>query len=333
MFLPENKDFILNKILSIGITSLILYAVTWLDSVQGQWVVLTLLIVVLGQGHFISTYIYHFKSLPQKLTQRKAWIAYFAFLTTLTIIFGLLRWEYRFDAFIMGFVGLYFLFHHILNERTLAAHYSESPIKFYPETFFIFSLVTLIFLPILNDESFSFILSKDVISLQNVSLISNFSKFEIISPKIKTSYSIFVLGLFFFYCWKNFKTKDHQIKLMGILTALSFALTYLKIFEDFLYFLAFVILYHYVTWFLFFLFRFNKENKITNQNKNYQIANTLIYLGLFVLFIFGQNTQTDFLWNLYYFVFSLNFFMFWTFLHITVTLINEKPIEKIIKEL
>jgi hypothetical protein len=115
MFFPENKDFILNKILSIGITSLILYSASWLDSEQGQWVVLTLLIVVLGQGHFISTYIYHFKSLPKKLTRRKEWTIYFSFLVITVFIFGLLRWEYRFDAFIMGFVGLYFLFHHALN--------------------------------------------------------------------------------------------------------------------------------------------------------------------------------------------------------------------------
>jgi hypothetical protein len=55
MFSSGNKDFILNKTLSLVITSLILYSVSWLDLVQGQWVLLILLILVLGQGHFIST--------------------------------------------------------------------------------------------------------------------------------------------------------------------------------------------------------------------------------------------------------------------------------------
>jgi hypothetical protein len=333
MFFPENKDFILNKILSIGITSLILYSVSWLDSEQGQWIVLTLLIVVLGQGHFVSTYIYHFKSLPQKFSRRKEWIIYFSFLIITAFIFGLLRWEYRLDAFIMGFVGLYFLFHHVLNERTLASYYSGSPTKYYQETFLFFALVTLVFLPTLNNESFSFILSKDVIYLDNASLQSTFPKLQIVSPQIQTAYSFLALVLFFLYCLKGFKKNDNKIKLMGSLTALSFALTYFKIFEDFLYFLAFVILYHYVTWFLFFLFRFSKEDRSTNRNKEYRYSNILIYSSLLALFIFGQNTQSDLLRDLYYFVFSLNFFMFWTFLHITVTLINEKPIERFLKDL
>ncbi len=333
MFSSNNRDFILNKILSAGITGLILYTVSWLDSVQGQWVVLTLLIVVLGQGHFITTYIYHFKSLPQKLTRPKEWVVYFSFLSVIAFVFGLLRWRYRFDAFIMGFVGLYFLFHHILNERTLATHYFKSSTKFYPETFIIFSLTTLIFLPTLNDASFSYILAKDVISLQNISLISTFAKLQIISPKIELAYGVFTLALFFLYCWKNLKEKDHKIKIMSLLTAISFAIAYLKIFEDFLYFLAFVILYHYLTWFLFFLFHFNKKVEQTNQNKNYRLTNALIYLSLFTLFIYGQYVQSGFIWDLYYFAFSLNFFMFWTFLHITVTLINEKPIERFLKGL
>jgi hypothetical protein len=333
MFFPKNKDFILNKILSIGITSLILYYVSWLDSDQGQWVILTLLIVVLGQGHFISTYFYHFKSLPQKLTRRKDWVIYFGFLIIAAIVFGLLRWKYRFDAFIMGFVGLYFLFHHILNERALAAYYSKSSTNYYLETFFFFALIALVFLPTLNNESFSFILSKDVVSLENISLISTFSRLQIVSPKIETAYGIFLLILFFLYCYKNYNDGKIKIAVIGSLTAISFTLTYLKIFEDFLYFLAFVILYHYITWFLFFLFRFSKEDQPTDKNKKYNYSNFFIYSSLIILFISGQIAQPGFLWDLYYFVFSLNFFMFWTFLHITVTLINEKPIERFIKNL
>jgi len=329
----ENKDFILNKILSIGITSLILYSVSWLESEQGQWVILTLLIVVLGQGHFISTYIYHFKSLPQKLTQRKEWTIYFSFLVFTAFIFGLLRWEYRFDAFIMGFVGLYFLFHHALNERTLAAYYSGSKTKHYLETFFIFILVTLVFLPTLNDKSFSFILAKDVISLQNISLQSTFSTLQIISPKVQTGFGAFVLAIFFYYSWKNFKEGKNKIAMIGTLTALSFVFVYLKVFQDFLYFLAFVILYHYVTWFLFFIFRFRKSDELKAQNKKYKVTHLIVYSSLFLLFILGQSEQSGFLWSLYYFVFSLNFFMFWTFLHITVTLINEKPVESFLKTL
>lgn len=329
----ENKDFILNKVLSIGITSLILYSVSWLSSEQGQWVILTLLIVILGQGHFISTYIYHFKSLPKKLTQRKEWIVYFSFLLITAFIFGILRWEYRLDALIMGFVGLYFLFHHALNERTLLTYYSGSTTKHYLETFFIFTLITLVFLPTLNDKSFSFILAKDVISLQNISLQSTFSTQQIISSNIQTSFSAFVLAFFFYYCWKNFNAGKNKIAVIGTLTALSFVFVYLKIFQDFLYFLAFVILYHYITWFLFFIFRFSKENGLIAQNKKYKLSHFLIYSTLFILFFLGQNSKPGFLWDFYYFVFSLNFFMFWTFLHITVTLINEKPIESFLKKL
>ncbi len=333
MFSPKNKDFVLNKILSIGITSLILYSVSWLGSVQAQWVVLTLLIVVLGQGHFISTYIYHFKSLPQKLSRRKEWTIYFSFLVITAFIFGLLRWEYRLDAFIMGFVGLYFLFHHALNERTLAAFYSNTSTKNYLETFFIFTLVTLVFLPTLNDKSFSFILTKDVISLQNISSQSTYSTLQIISPKIQAGFGALALAFFFFYCWTNYKEGKNKIAVIGSLTALSFACVYLKLFQDFLYFLAFVILYHYVTWFLFFIFRFSKGDQLIAQNKKYKITHLIIYSSLFLLFILGQNSQSGFLWDLYYFVFSLNFFMFWTFLHITVTLINEKPVESFLKAL
>jgi hypothetical protein len=89
------------------------------------------------------------------------------------------------------------MFHHILNERTLAAFYSNSPNKNYLETFFIFILVALVFLPTLNNHSFSNILSKDIISLETAFQISILSNFQIISPQIEMAYRIFVIVYFF----------------------------------------------------------------------------------------------------------------------------------------
>lgn len=231
----------------------------------------------------------------------------------------------------MGFVGLYFLFHHALNERILVTYYSGSTTKYYLETFFIFTLITLVFLPTLNNKSFSFILAKDVISLQNISLQSTFSTQKIISSNIQTGFSAFVLVLFFYYCWRNINEKKNKIVAIGTLTTLSFVFVYLKVFQDFLYFLAFVVLYHYITWFLFFIFRFRKNDQLIDQNKKYKLTHLIVYSSLYLLFFIGQSSQSGFLWDLYYFIFSLNFFMFWTFLHITVTLINDKPVEKLLK--
>jgi hypothetical protein len=188
-------------------------------------------------------------------------------------------------------------------------------------------------LPTLNDKSFSFILIKDVISLQDLSSGSTYSTLQIISPEIQTGFGALALAFFFYYCYKNFKEGKIKIAVIGTLTAAAFTFVYLKIFQDFLYFLAFVILYHYVTWFLFFIFRFSKGDQLIAQSKKYKVTHLIIYSSLFLLFILGQNSQSGFLGDLYYFVFSLNFFMFWTFLHITVTLINEKPVESFLKAL
>ena len=333
MELLGNRDFMLNKILAGGMTSLILFLVSRLESLQSQWVLLILLIVVLGQGHFVSTYIYLSKSLPKKLGSRKNWIVYASFLTVATYIFGLLRWEYRLDAFILGFVGLYFLFHHILNEQTIATFYSDPHPKHYPETFFLFLLVTLVFLPTLNSESFSFLLVQEVVLVDQLSNLTTYHTQTIIPDQVVYMYGVCILLITLWHGWTNPKNDNIKIMTMAGLTGCALFLVYLKWFEDFLYFLAFIILFHYLTWFLFFLFRLKRASHGEHHQRNYAAAHLLIYLSLLALFVIGQFSPPKILWNAYYVMFSVNFFLFWTFLHITVTLINEKPIEHLIKRL
>lgn len=94
--------------------------------------------------------------------------------------------------------------------------------------------------------------------------------------------------------------------------------------------MAGIIIYHYITWFIFSIDVYPSKENITKA----VVSNLVIYAFLISFFVVG-NLFSEYKWAqvMYASVFSMHAFVYWTTLHIHFTLINETPVKEVFTKL
>ncbi len=326
MISSHAKAFFVNKALSILLTLLILGLVVFFFPGQAQWNVLILLLIFFGQGHFIISYIYQFNSIGRKVPSMHSRMVFSVMLLVLVAILAYLYFELGLNEWALVFIGAYFIVHNMLNEQTMWGQ--SNRLHAIPYGFTISLILVLLgtyFLSTAHPD-FSFALSKHEIYRTSIFLEMTFEDNSRLIPTFLPFICYFLGVLLFFWQWVCGKISRMQTSFWSLFFALLLFLTVSKIALDFLHLMAFIIIYHYVTWFIYYLGKTTSKGPLLSTRRSYLLISASIYALLFIIFIAG-NLTVHFLANtLYVILFSLNYFVIWTFMHISATLINETPI-------
>lgn len=321
-----------NKFFSLLLTFIVFFLVSLSPSLQEQWRWLILLFIVFGQGHYLTSYVYQFSSFKRKLPNFTGRILFFVTLfVTLDLLF-FLRYGLDFRFVILIFIGAFFIMHHTLNERTMLLFYTskKEDKRSYLLAFILMLLLIWTLFTSLNADSFSYLLSDNVITFSTIEKEIPLNTDRVLIPEYFIAAPFFLaLLLGIIYIKKAFSSQKISVLYLILTFALFIGINVLHLIKDFIYFLSFFIIFHYITWFLFFLTRTTDEGPLLMRRTPYVLLNggiNVIILGLVVL---GNLFPQTILFDLYVVFFSLEYFAFWTFLHIASTLINEKPIQKL----
>ncbi|MBI2134589.1 hypothetical protein HYU09_01230 [Candidatus Woesearchaeota archaeon] len=326
------KDYIANKAISLLITASIYYLSGLFTAAGMQWTLLVMVYVFFGNGHHFTSAIYQIKSLNRKLPSIKGKMAYAFLVLASFLLFAYLNFAWTF-AFGLTFIAVYFFIHHIFNERTMFVSCSKKEKNSYIVTFYVLFLFFWIFFPTINSTSFQFTLDRaaSVITFSGMAGGADLAAPSYaIAGILSASFMALALALLLVYAFMNY----NNIRMILFLTSLLvvfLAIGYLRLFSEFIGLVGFLIIYHYITWFIYFLTKTTKSGYYLRSRKGYLTVSIVMHLVLLILLVFGNMSGGFADTMFFYALFSLQFFVIWSFLHISSTLINEKPINRFLK--
>ncbi len=327
-------EFFKNKLASIIISGLVVYIGSFFYSSNiSKWSFVLLAMIVLGQGHFITSYFYQYVTFSKKLQRHKAQAIFISSAAVLAIAYIYIYYRTKFAVYGLVFLTSYFLLHLLINDARMCQEYfGIARKKALLWAFFLFFLFAYLFLPLVNTSSFSSLLRLDRLSLSNqpdvVEMPVNYIPGWIFI-------AFFALAVIFFvFIALDYIGSKHVFLGIAIASALLILPPLIKnwvMHIHFAYFLSFVTIYHFITWVIFY---YNKVSWINSKAPFYFTIKGYIAINILAnLLVFG----TGFLVigksglissAITHYFFSLKIFMVWTFLHITTTLINEPEIAK-----
>jgi len=332
MGLKHYKDYFINKFVSIFISFIIIYLISLIENIQAQWRLLILILIIFGHGHFITSYVYQVPSLKYKLPRTRNILAFVFLLAVLSGALLYLRFGLGYNDLALVFIGAYFLIHSALNERTMFTNYSKNVKNSYLITFIIISFLLWVYFGTVLHPSFSFLLTESIVKLNTINQSISINYYLDVIPEFVALLPFFsgiILTLFLLI-----KLFNHNKKIVVSMILIFLAFLLIKKFsliDNFIHFLAFIIIYHYITWFLYYLKKTRNIGDFLSRKKVYLGINIITYVFLITLFYLGNIITHELILNFYFIVFSINYFVLWVFLHITSTLINEKPINRILR--
>jgi hypothetical protein len=226
------------------------------------------------------------------------------------------------------FVALYFIFHGICNEFTL---YQRLESKKLSNSFYFVSASTFfIYLAALAHPSFFFRQNLDfyISSIQeSKSLITSSMPFFGDGLQV-FFYALLLVSTLFIahYLWK----KKYYSALFVVANLATVAAFYLFLGPpSFVLVLALLLIYHFVSWWVFFLqiFLKDKKNEALKAYLSFSAVIHVIFLLLFCLRFFEIEVAA----GLLSYVFSLPIFLAVTFFHITTSFLNEQWIRNLLR--
>ncbi|MBI2134588.1 hypothetical protein HYU09_01225 [Candidatus Woesearchaeota archaeon] len=325
------KDYILNKSVSVVLTALILLLISLNDNLQAQWRLLIITIIVFGHGHFITSYIYQVRSLRNKLPRKRNILAFVFLLASLSIALLYARFGLGYNDLALVFIGAYFLIHNTLNERTMFVSCSKKEKNSYLVVSIVIFLFLWVYFGSVGHDSFSFALSESIVTFDNINNIIPIDLYENVVPDFVSMLPLFLgVLLLAYFTLKEFRNRKRILAMYSI-AAVFIVMGAFSMAGNFLYLMAFIIIYHYITWFIYFLKKTSHGGEFLYRTKPYLGMNILVYCALIAVFYFGNVSTSGIISGIYFVFFSLNYFVLWVFLHITSTLINEEQIAKIMR--
>lgn len=325
-------SFIRNKSISLALTALAIFGM-WIVSAHNQewWRLLLISIIVFGQGHFLVSYYYAYTSRKKPLTTSREWVWWIglaiASLSGLVVMFIWLP-----PGYASAVLAIQFLAHALLNERTMIERYIGIHIG-YIATWAAIAWCSALYALSFVGESFGFFFHQQRLYWETKDRIAQLPSTEIANDAVMLFFVVLAAGLSFWALYES--RKDARVQKVQLLIFSLFAFVLVGCLVTgfiplYTVIMAGIIIYHYITWFMFSI---DAHPTIENITKAV-VSNIVVYIFLIGFFVLG-NVYMQHTWAqiVYASVFSMHAFVYWTTLHIHFTLINETPVRDVFTKL
>ncbi|MCF7816191.1 MAG: hypothetical protein K9M10_04285 [Candidatus Pacebacteria bacterium] len=247
------------------------------------------LIIVLGQGHFILTYIYQYKK--GKITKKYLYFYPLFFIITFSTIALFYQRNIFVDFFTLA-AGMIFVFHYFNDEFHLSG--------------------------LKRIERYSFGLGAVLFSFLSVfiSMVFNIHYIKIIPLVIL---SLLLFSIFIYKEYSN-KKENRNISLFVFVLLNVFIPMYLLFTEKgtLVQLWGFIILFHYLRWYIYYYLKFKNDEKEFLPYLVKIFTVNIIVIFLYILY------STNYIFGTYLTVFFNQIFFYgWTLMHIIFTLRKE----------
>jgi hypothetical protein len=281
-----NPDFLKVRFVSLLLTSLALFL--------GDRLSVLTLFIVLGQGHFFSTYFFQFKS--GKITKKYLAVYAFAALVLGVVFLGTIRPE-----ILVVTTSIYFVIHFMRDE----IHHLETQKN---------RSAGLNILPVILGYT-GILLSLKVVDFTPYLLTMRFDGG--IFPGAALYFMLMALGVFLYKAYSDWKDGSVTNPRNGYFHACSLALFAVYLSGIPLYaeqVMGFIILYHYSNWYLHYYFKLKTQPV---RQKTY--LRDVILVNLFTLALYYFTARSNLMPVPDGFIFMPYFFYIWTLLHLVAT--------------
>jgi|GEM_PF-1042198 len=312
------STYIQNKLLSfLVVFSCIAVTYALFGATTKQWQVILMIIVVFGYGHFLLGFYYQIKSFFRK---KHPWryVGTFMFLVAVSVVLAYVL------IYAAGFVAalfagfFYFLLHGLLNEQTLIQRQTGHvvPIVFLSAlAVFVMSLLTYS----VPDETFFFNRSLQFTPMNDALLLYAFEHLYI---SLEHFSQIFFIGLgtsaaLLAYGWYRYRHTLLTIFLACVLGAATFGVLLFGP-PAYIYMYLFVVGYHFVTWFLFYVVEMKKRSGQHYRNFILQHIVVLCPFAVAGYLFFTPSPPLLAMW-----LFDYQLFVVATYIHISTSFMND----------
>ena len=311
-------QYLSNKILSFLAIAVFLW---WTLSYFGPniigWQVILLGIVIFGHGHFFLGFFYQLRGFLRHPKPKQQFITFIALtLFSVGLVFCLTEYFNLATALFVGFV--YFLFHGLFNEQTLAERQTGERVPigfFYALLIFILGLVFLS----LPDKTFFFDRS-----LQFLPLSAEYATriFETNYASVSTLTTVFWGSVFlssFVLIISWWRHRYHKLTVfMGLVILLGSLSVVLVGVPAYIYLYLFVVGYHFMTWFIYYVVEMRKRG--TKAYWQFIFQNVVILVPLVYI---ANQFFLPYPPNYVYVIFDYSYFVLLTYIHISTSFMND----------
>lgn len=321
--------FLKNKVYTcITLFALFGFPYIFLDSTQQIWEYLIYLHMITGYAHFVLGFGYQYNSMRREEKGNRRFFLLYLLSFIFSIVFYLFSVNPLTALTAVTLTALYFLFHGILNEKTIFERVSSVSMKsvFYSVPLFL----SILYLNSLSHSSIAFDLDFNFIFSETPSRIAEASNYIIFFENGTKIFYLFVSVVLLYLARKAWKESDRIS--VGVLLAGVIGSGLLLIFFSplsFIFILSLLLTYHFVTWAIYYLQVFYRDKKRKSRYMRY-VVNSVVVHVVFLLLVCakaGVIAIPSMEW-LYDFLFSIPVFLSFTFMHITTSMINESWVKK-----
>ena len=322
--------YVQNKIITFSLLAF-LYLVPLLifSDPQKIFIYYILLYMVTGYCHFILGFFYQTKSIASKNKKtRLHGVMFYLVALVLSIIFFVLAGpESPMGFLVISFVNGYFLLHGAFNEALLYKRQTNKEIPravyFIPIALFLLYVASLPHFSAFFSYAFEF-------RFQNQQEV--FLGAPLLLQTFETAFEwgltvTIILGLGFLV--DAILRKDTKgLVILAVTSVLTFVA--LEVFNPvpFVALLSLVLVYHFVTWAVFYFQEFGSRKDKQKEFNQYLWLNVLIHAVLIALAVAGL-LFSGLIQKLFYLVYFIPFFLSVTFMHITTSFLNESWYKKL----
>ncbi len=314
------------KIGTIVLTLLLVSFILFIPTKKLQWSVFIMLYVFLGAGHTFTAAIYQGVAIKHKIPSLAKKLVFILAVAIPFFVFAGINFTYGY-MFGLLFIAIYFFVHHILNERTMYVHFMGEHKDSFTIAIFLAILSCALVLACVQTPSFSFIVQKTeaVITIASMTEQESGPLYSVpLLDQMVLATCLASLGVLVYLLLRKGKALHKLIFTLCALTV--YGAIFFSLVPEFVYLVGFVILYHYIAWFFYYLARTKANDSSMASRSKYLRISAYLHIGLLLAWILGMFFEPFASSFIYYILFSLQFFVIWSFLHISATLANEKRI-------
>ena len=312
------QTYVCNKLLSfLGVFSCIGLTYLFFGNSVFQWQAILIAIVKFGDGHFLLGFYYQLRGFANK-SDRWKYFSTFTFLTLFSIVFSYLMFTYAgfVAALFLGF--LYFLLHGLLNEQTLILRQTgvRVPLVFLSGlAVFVIALLTYS----VPDETFFFDRYLQFADLNAFWVGYIFERYYLALAHFS---QIFWIGCVLSIATIGYAYIRHGFSKLTSFLVLAISLVAVAVFvfgpPAYIYMYVFVVGYHFMTWFLFYVVEMKKRGK--KQLRIFLLQNIVVIvpflLGAYFFFADGQQWVRV--------LFDYQLYVTATYIHISTSFLNDE---------